>query len=285
MNKIIDTHLHTWDLNKLDYYWLKGEESILAKTYFVADIEPELKNANITAAILVQATNSLAETDWLLQLAEAYSYILGAVVWLPLMQPEQVAALIDTYKANPYFSGVRHQIHDEADPAWLLQPAVVASLGILEQHDIPFDIVGTKPAHIETALKLAHQLPNLRMVFDHLNQPPANDTLAYHEWKRLMLEAAQHPHFFAKISGLGTAIGNGKQWSAKEIRYAIEYIIAAFGVDRIFCGGDWPVSLLAGSYSYTWQQYQLVIDDLLSAPDAHKLYSGNAEIFYKVKQI
>ncbi len=283
MNKIIDTHLHTWDIDLLEYYWLKGDDSILSKNYFVADIEPELAKANITSAILVQATNSLAETDWLLQLAEKNDWILGAVVWLPLMHPSQVDAAIKKYKANPFFCGVRHQIHDEADTAWLLKPEVMESLAILETHDIPFDLVGTKLAHIETALKLANQLPNLRMVFDHLNQPPANDTEAYHQWKTLMIEAAQHPHFFAKISGLGTAIGNGKPWSAKDISYALEFIIAGFGVDRIFCGGDWPVSLLAGSYTYTWQQYQLVIDDLLSAPDATKLYSNNAEIFYKVK--
>ncbi|TAH08983.1 MAG: amidohydrolase [Sphingobacteriia bacterium] len=285
MSKIIDTHLHTWDLDQLEYYWLKGDESILAKSYFVADIAPQLKNANINAAILVQATNSLAETDWLLRLAELNACILGTVVWLPLMQPQQVAAAIDKYKANPYFCGVRHQIHDEVNPAWLLQPEVMESLGILEEYDIPFDLVGTKLAHIETALKLAHQLPNLRMVFDHLNQPPAIDTGAYHQWKTLMIEAAQHPRFFAKISGLGTAIGNGKQWCSKDISYAIEFIIAGFGVDRIFCGGDWPVSLLAGSYGYTWQQYQLVIDDLLSVPNANKLYTTNAELFYRVKSL
>jgi len=38
MKKIIDTHLHTWDIDKLDYYWLKNDTSILTKTYLLDEV-------------------------------------------------------------------------------------------------------------------------------------------------------------------------------------------------------------------------------------------------------
>ena len=95
-------------------------------------------------------------------------------------------------------------IHDEKDPRWLLQDEVVESLQLLSNNNIPYDIVGVLPAHIETALKLAEKIPSLKMVFDHLNQPPIAEQSRYGKWCDLMKAAATHPNFYAKISGLGT---------------------------------------------------------------------------------
>jgi L-fuconolactonase len=83
---------------------------------------------------------------------------------------EQV--LLETYSQNTYFKGVRHLIHNEQDPNWLLKNEVIESLAILAKNNFPYDIVGIVPQHIETALKVAERVPELKMVFDHLNQPP-----------------------------------------------------------------------------------------------------------------
>ena len=45
-----------------------------------------------------------------------------------------------------------------------------------------------------------------------------------------------------------------------------------FGTERCFCGGDWPVSELAGSYSKTWSIYKEVINDLIKEKEAGKKY-------------
>lgn len=285
MNKLIDTHLHCWNIQKLKYYWLKNDTSILAKNYFLEDVQPQLQTAGITAAIVVQATNSLAETDWLLQLADAHDWVLGAVVWLPLQQPDDVLKAIKHYCSNPFFKGVRHQIHDEADEEWLLQTNVVESLQLLAQQNVPFDLVGIKPAHIKTAIALAEKIPSLKMVFDHLNQPPLANKSKWNQWADLMAAAAKHSNLFAKISGLGTITSKPFQWTADDILPAIEFLLDHFGTNRIFCGGDWPVCLLAGDYAYTWQQYQAVMDGLLNEGDKSKLYCNNAETFYAVKHI
>lgn len=282
--KIIDTHLHCWDLQKLDYYWLKGDTSLLAKNYFVEDIRPEMEKSGVTGAVLVQATNSIEETDWFLQLAAHNDWILGAVGWLPLQQPAEVERLLSLYKLNPFFKGVRHQIHDEADDAWLLQPTVLESLRMLMDADVPYDLVGIKPAHIATALKLAEKLPNLRMVFDHINQAPFKEGLQGNRWTELMKEAATHPQFFAKISGLGTGTGKPFEWTDADVAPFVEFILKGFGTSRVFCGGDWPVSLLAGSYTYTWQQYKATFDRLLTDEEKIQVYEINAEKFYGLNQ-
>lgn len=283
MSKIIDTHLHCWNRQKLEYYWLKNDASILAKNYLIEDIKPQLKHAGVSAAILVQATDNLQETDWLLQLATLHNWILGAVVWLPLQQPEVLHKTLSNYTAHPFFKGVRHQIHDEADDEWLLQPNVVESLQLLAAQNIPFDLVGIKPAHIKTAIAIAEKIPSLKVVFDHLNQPPLSDKIKWKLWADLMAAAAQHPVFFAKISGLGTTTIKPFNWTNKDIQPAIEFVLEHFGTNRIFCGGDWPVCLLAGEYAYTWQQYDAALTTLITEAEKDKLYCGNAEYFYTVK--
>ena len=284
MQSIIDTHLHTWDLNRCSYYWLEGDDSILAQSYFIEQVHPQIAEAGVTSAILVQATNQLKESDWLLSLSQANNWIEGAVIWLPLANPDTCAEALEKYSAHPGFKGVRHQIHDESDERWLLQPTVMESLKMLASQNIPYDLVGIKNKHIRTALKLAEAIPDLKMVFDHMNQPPISNNMSgnFGEWGELMKEASSNPGFCIKISGLGGTTARGKEWTSEDIKPFIEYALEVFGTNRVFCGSDWPVAELSGSYSYTWQQYKEVLKQLLASDELDKVYQQNARNFYSL---
>lgn len=278
---IADTHIHIWDFNRADYAWLKNNTTILNRTYSVEELETERREMGISSGILVQAANNFEDTDWMLHVAENTDWIAGIVGWLPLTDPDAtLKALQRKYGKEKYFKGVRHLIHNEADPKWLLQPEVIDSLKILAEHDITYDVVGVLPAHIETALEVAEKVPGLRMVFDHLNQPPIATKERFGIWGELMKEAAKHKNLYAKISGLGTASGNFEDWKAADIKPYIEFIIDQFGTDRCFCGGDWPVSLLAGSYIKTWTSYKDIIAELANESDREKIFYTNAKSFY-----
>jgi len=185
--RIADTHIHIWDFKKAEYAWLKGNTSMLNRTYSIEEIEAARKEIGISAGILVQAANNFEDTDWMLHTASQHEWIKGVVGWLPLMDPDAtVKALQNKYGKESYFKGVRHLIHDEPYADWLLQEPVLVSLGILAEHNIPFDVVGVLPAHIETALEVANKVPVLRMVFDHLNQPPVASGERFGQWGELM---------------------------------------------------------------------------------------------------
>lgn len=279
MKPIIDTHIHVWDLEKAAYPWLDNDTSILRNTYAISALEQERKTAGIAKGVLVQAAGNPEDTEWMLQVARETDWIAGVVAWLPLQHPEDThRRYTEKYRNDPYFKGVRHQIHDEADPEWLLQPPVLESLAMLAQYDVPYDLVGIHPAHIRTALRVAERIPGLRMVFDHLNQPPIQSKDRFGEWGELMKEAAQHRNFYAKISGLGTTAGTA--WSAEGIQPYIEYTIAHFGEDRCFCGGDWPVALLADNYVSTWAVYREVFGRILNEAAQEKIFQANAIKFY-----
>ena len=279
--KIIDTHIHIWDFGKAEYLWLENDTSLLKQNYHLEDLEAERLKVGVEGGVLVQAANNFEDTDWMLEVAGRNDWIKGVVGWLPLMDPEATtSALENKYLANPYFKGVRHLIHDEADPKWLLQPSVLESLSILASHGLVYDVVGILTGHIDTALQVAEKVPELKMVFDHLNQPPIKDGLRFGEWGVKMKEAAKYPQFHVKISGMGTTSGKPFQWGEQDISPYLEFALENFGVERCFCGGDWPVSLLAGSYSYSWNNYLKAVSSILEEKEQSKVLSENAVRFY-----
>jgi L-fuconolactonase len=278
--RIIDTHVHIWNFDKAEYEWLKNDTSILNRTYNIEELAEEHVKAGVTEGVLVQAANNFEDTDWMLEVAQQTDWITGVVGWLPLKDAAATSkALEDKYSINKYFKGVRHLIHDEPDAKWLLQPEVIESLRVLASYDIPYDVVGILPSHIETALQLAEKVPGLRMIFDHLNQPPISTKEKFGQWGELMSEAAKNKNFYVKISGLGTSSGK-ENWTADDIKPYIELAFDKFGVDRCVCGGDWPVSLLSTGYTTTWNIYKEAINSLLDKDDADKVFYKNAKKFY-----
>lgn len=282
--KIIDTHVHVWDLAKADYPWLAGDTSLLNQTWKIETLEQERIAAGVTEGILVQASSNEEDTDNMLDAAKQTSWISGVVVWLPLKDPVEVQRqLEEKYFNDPYFCGVRHQIHDEPDTKWLLQDNVIESLQLLSNYSIPFDVVAVKPAHIKTALEVAEKVPDLKMVFDHLSQPPVASMEKFGVWGQLMQEASTHRNFYAKISGLGTASGNFTGWRKEDLQPYIEFVLQHFGADRCCCGGDWPVALLAGKYETIWKAYRGILAGLLTEKEQQQVLYDTAKNFYTIK--
>lgn len=281
MQRIIDTHIHVWDLQRAAYPWLQNDTSLLNQTWHINQLSKERKAAGISSGVLVQASSNLEDTDLMLETAHNTAWIKGVVCWLPLMDTNKTLHILETkYAAEKYFKGIRHQIHDEPDTRWLLQPQVINSLKILAAKNIPFDVVGVLPQHIETALAVAEKVPDLKMVFDHLSQPPIKTKEQFGVWGQLMKAASAHKNFYAKISGLGTTSGNFTGWGAADIKPYIAFAIENFGINRCFCGGDWPVALLAGSYTKTWNIYTSVVNELVNESESDNIFYNNAKQFY-----
>ena len=77
---IVDAHQHFWQLGRFEYPWLTSDLGILYRDYLPADLEPVLRENGVDATVLVQASNSVAESRWLLDLAEEQLHRRGS--WL-----------------------------------------------------------------------------------------------------------------------------------------------------------------------------------------------------------
>jgi L-fuconolactonase len=139
-----------------------------------------------------------------------------------------------------------------------------------------------KEAHLKAAITIAEKIPSLNLVLDHLNNPPIPHQSQMDIWRTNIKLAAQHKNIHAKISGLALATGKFETWTSADIQASIEYALEQFGTDRCFCGGDWPVSLLAGGFVKSINAYREVIENCLPVIDQEKVYFKNATLFYQL---
>src|ERR1700739_1441282 len=102
----IDAHQHYWKVSRCDYHWMTPDLPVLYRDYLPADLRPSLERHGIDKTIGVQAAQTVAETDFLLDLAAADDSIAGVVGWLDMEDPG-FAAHFERYRSNPKFVGLR----------------------------------------------------------------------------------------------------------------------------------------------------------------------------------
>lgn len=274
----IDSHQHFWKASRGDYHWMSPAVSVLCHDYLPEDLQPLLAKNNIDKTILVQAAQTKAETDFLLELAEQNDFIAGVIGWLDLDSPNFPAEL-DLYLKKPKFLGVRPMLQDLADDAWILRPRVVDSLKVLAERDIPFEFL-TYTRHLPHVLKVLDAVPRLRAVVDHVSKPEIKSQ-KLDPWRSLMADVAKHTNVYCKLSGMITE-ADLKAWKVDDLRPYVEHVWKCFGVDRVMYGSDWPVCLLAGSYDKVIIALQAILKPHLNAKKEAAVFGGNAARFYKL---
>src|SRR6185503_5954806 len=160
---MIDSHQHFWQVCRFDYPWMSS--GILCRDYLPHDLAPILDPADKT--VLVQASNSVAESKWLLELANANDFIAGVVGWVDLLNPD---SQLDELCSDPKFKGVRHLVESEPDDDWLVQPAVLAGLKQLSARGLSYDLL-VHTRHLKHIPHVAETCPDLALVIDHLAKP------------------------------------------------------------------------------------------------------------------
>lgn len=278
---VIDAHQHFWNVERSEYAWLgrPGNEAI-NHTIGFADLAPILHRNGISRTVLVQADDTDADTEYLLEVARCHETVGGVVAYVPLHKPEEAAARLDRLSSDPLVVGVRNLIHDRQDPDWLLRSDVNASLALLAEREVPFDVVSVLPRHLEHVPALSERHPRLRIVIDHLSKPPikAGDD---RRWRALLAAAAANPNVYAKVSGLYPAAGALDDWDVDDLRPAFEFAVEIFGASRLMYGSDWPVAVLAGGYDRVWAALSVLIGEL-DPPARNAILADTARSFYRL---
>ena len=279
MPGIVDSHQHFWQVGRFDYPWMTPEVEVLCQDYLPPALEPILNRCGVEQTILVQASNSVAETRWLLTLADHNPFIAGVVGWVDL-QADDVDRQLDEFMMYSKFKGVRHLVESEPADDWLAQPNVIHGLHGLETRRLSYDLlVHTK--HLKYAERVANECPGLRLVVDHLAKPPiANGEID--EWRRELGKLAAYENVWCKLSGLVTEADHD-HWHASDLRPYVETAFQCFGPRRMMFGSDWPVCLLAASYERVVETAQSLGAEL-NAADRDRIFSRNATEFYQIEE-
>ncbi|WP_349878153.1 amidohydrolase family protein [Micromonospora sp. HUAS YX12] len=246
---IVDAHHHLWVRARHPQSWIDPVTMAAIDADFEpADLAPPARAAGVTATVVVQSIASEAETVDLLGIAAQDTLIRGVVGWVDLTAPD-VVARIDRLRAAPggdRLVGIRHLVQSETDPAYLDRPDVRRGIAAVGAAGLVYDLL-VRRHQLPMAARLAHDLPQVCFVLDHLGKP-ALGRPELTEWARDLRALADAPNTTAKVSGLVTEVGRSP-WTPEDLRPAVEAALDAFGPDRLMYGSDWPVCLLASSYA------------------------------------
>lgn len=277
---IIDSHVHFWDPTYLRYEWLSDLPTI-HRPFLPADLLKQASDLSLAGIVFVQADcvpgDGLREVGWVAELAQGEPRLQAVVAFAPLEQGHEVRLVLDKLAKMPLVKGVRRLIQSE-DAGFAVQPALVAGVRALADYGFSFDIC-VKHYQLDDVLYLVEQCPDVSFVLDHLGKPDAKTPL-FDLWAEHITMLARFPHVQCKLSGLVTEADH-RHWTREALRPYIEHVLAAFGVERVMYGGDWPVSLLATTYR-EWVETLWWVTADLHPNDRHKLFYQNAHRFYRL---
>ena len=276
---MIDAHQHFWDPARGDYGWMPKDNPVLNRVYAPADLAPHLDRFGITKTVLVQAAPTVAETDWMLAVADATPFVAAVVGWVDFDRPSDRAELARLAR-HPKFRGVRPMIQDITDDRWMLRDAVQWGYRAVIDAGLTFDALGF-PRHLAPFLALLKRYPDMRVVIDHCMKPQirAHAPAPFSAWAEGMARLAGETGAFVKLSALVTEAMPG--WQVADLQPYADHVIAVFGAERVMWGSDWPVCRLAASYG-GWRKAALALTDGLAETARARIFGGTAAAFYGI---
>jgi L-fuconolactonase len=272
----IDSHHHLWRYNSAEYPWINESMSVLRRDYLPADLKVQIDGAGIQATVAVQARQTLEETRWLLELANAYSFIAGVVGWVPLVDPD-IDQILGEFAGETKLRAVRHVLQDEPDDELMHHADFHRGIGRLAQFGLVYDVL-IYARHLATAIEFIDRHPRPPFVLDHIAKPVIALTPFDQEWASQIRELARRDHVACKLSGMATEVRD-PEWTSETFRLYFETVLDAFGPDRLMFGTDWPVCLLRCEY-HQWVATMEELISELSASEQARIMGLTAERVY-----
>lgn len=297
-NKIIDTHIHWWDLENNYYPWLNGNIHAnggantpeLAKTYLPKDYVAHSGNYNINGFVHIQAdwdpTDIIGETKWLDSIAQTIPETpVRIVAFVDLKESHAEQMIQDHLAASKRVVGIRQMLNylpNVPEYCWasedLLQnPAWLENFALLERYNLSFDLMCFSN-HMPAMAKLAQQYPNITILLEHVGMP-TNTPEEMAVWQENLYELAKQTNVYCKIGGLGTMAPN---WNGDFLDQVFTTALSAFGAERIIFASNFPTDSQFTTYDY-------VLDNIIAAAQNHLdkqqqdlFFYKNAERVYKI---
>jgi L-fuconolactonase len=272
----IDAHHHLWRYSAAEYGWIDEEMAALRRDFLPGDLMAAITSAGIDGTIAVQARQSLDETRWLLDLADATGAIRGVVGWAPIAG-EDFPGCMEEFDGRAKLKGLRHVIQDERDPHYILREDFNSGIRTLVDSGLVYEILIFE-RHLADVIHFVDQHPRQPFVLDHIAKPLiAAGKLE--PWATRMRELGRRPNVWCKLSGMVTEA----DWRADPVRARslatlkpyLDVAVEAFGSLRLMAGSDWPVCLVATTYAQWFDLLHSYFADF-SEPERAAIFGGTA---------
>lgn len=275
--KVIDAHQHFWKFDPIRDSWINDDMKIIQKDFLPRDLEILFKENGIDGSVVVQSDQSEKENEFQLKNAEQYDFIKGVVGWIDLQADDLEEKLI-YYKQFKKLKGFRHILQGEPQRDFMLRPAFKRGIGLLHKFGFTYDLL-IFPDQLVYAKDLVEEFPDQFYVLDHMAKPEIKNKKIV-EWQKDIIALGAHKNVYCKISGIVTE-ADWKNWANDDFKLYLDVVVTAFGTKRIMFGSDWPVCLVAASYT----KMKNIPDDYFSSfsiNEKEDIFSKTAIEFYNL---
>ncbi len=273
----IDAHQHFWHYDPVSYGWIDESMAAIQQDYLPQNLQPVLQEHGFDGCVVVQTEQTEESNDSLLSWASAHSFIRGVVGWTDLTAPD-VQDRLAGYQQHRIIKGFRHVLQGEQDRAYMLRPDFRNGIAALKTYGFTYDIL-IFPDQLPFTETFVKAFPDQPFVIDHLAKPYIKRA-EIADWKADLQKMAAFPNVCCKVSGMVTE-ADWKGWKKEDFRPYLDAVVEAFGTERLLYGSDWPVCLVAASYS----EMLAIAEGYFSAFTASEkeaVFGGNAVRFYQL---
>jgi L-fuconolactonase len=268
----IDAHQHFWRLARGDYRFPSPGDPVLYRDFLPDDLAPRLADSGVAATILVQATDTVAETAFLLELAARSKFVAGVIGWCDPRVPTTLDELA-RLPGRETLVGVRPMLQGLGDVSWLIEPDALEQLDRVSGMGLVFDAL-VDPRQLGVISELCRRLPALKVVIDHMGKPWRAPG-AFDLWSAEMQALAQADNCTVKVSGFPFATQGDPAMTAEALVRALRNW---FGKDRLLWGSDWPVVEREGGYRVALERMQAHFN----GAERDAVFSANAVAVYRL---
>jgi len=284
---IIDTHLHIWDFNQLNYSAFKGHP-LFGRSYQIEDYQRDCGELDIEAMVFLECYADFSSTDG--QYIEEIKFveesskrdprIRGIVPMAPVEWGASVETILEEMRDNhPAVKGIRRIIEFDKDPrALALSGNFIEGVNRLAKFGYHFEI-NVNHTQMDIVKDFVKMVPDVRMILDHCGKPGIVEG-AIEQYQNDVAELSKHPNLWIKLSDLPVEADHNN-WTEDDLKPYIDATIESFGFDRTIYAGDYPICLQATTLS-RWVE---VLDEALSGCSHEELwnfYRENANKFYSL---
>lgn len=274
--KIIDPHVHFFNLQKGQYTWLQGAHPPawpnLNKIKQPISVAELVKSSDFELAGLVHIEagfdndQPINELNWLTKHIKTMPY--KAISFATINQPHSAFQMALQQLTHSSLVGIR-DITQGHDASRLLSPHCIDNLRHLSKLKLHFEAqFEVENIHIsERLISYANQVTDLQIIINHTGLPH-NIT----DWYRGIELLALQPNIAIKFSGFELLTLDSKQQAQ-----CFTHILKHFSMQRVMFASNFPVCQININYNELWHHYRnLCRDELtwqyMSYKNAARLY-------------
>ncbi|MCF6768259.1 amidohydrolase family protein [Thiotrichales bacterium 19S11-10] len=288
MKKVIDSHIHLWDLKNNYNQWVYSSNKYhyLQKNYMLDSLEKSLSH-QLSGIVHIEAHNSdvntLNEAKWLISQQKKHPNIaLRIIAFADILQhPEDFEKDIKSLLAYPEIIGIRHILayHPDAyyspvDKDHSNHPNLIKNLSVLKKYNLIFD-AQLYPKQWLNLLEHVDLVEN-KIALEHFALPLMHNSQEKKLWQKAVQSLSHMNNAYLKLSGLNML---HVELKLETVLQLLSFCLNELGAKKLIYGSNFPVEH-HDNYSYWFDLlYSLIQSDSdredIFFHNAHKLYCFN----------